>query len=225
MQQKRPHHQVLVEDLRRPLLVRRDPTDQSGEMEQDVRPRILVQENDIVLARQVVLRAADDERVAPFFAQRLHHVGADEAGAAGDGYPLARPVRHSTPLPLPPVSDCSTRWQMTCPMAIWASWMRCVLLLGTRMAISTASASGLPFSPVSPTVLTARRGAAVPAEHQFPAALQTVGDEGRCGQDRIAAVLRDELLHGGGLRQLRTYLLQPSSPVHGAVTSGCCDSC
>src|SRR3972149_6272218 len=162
MQQQRPHRQVLVEELRRPLLVRRDPTDQSSEMEQDVRPRVFVQENDIVLARQVVLRAADDERGAPSPAQPLHHVGADEAGAAGDGYPLARPVRHATPLPLPPVGDCSTRWQMTCPMAIWASWMRCVLLLGTRMAISTASASGLPFSPVSPTVLTARRGPAPP---------------------------------------------------------------
>src|SRR3989304_8954470 len=167
MHRKRPHRQVLVEELRRPLLVRRDPTDQSGEMEQDVRPRVFVQENDIVLARQVVLRAADNERVAPFLAQRRHHVGADEAGAAGDGYPLARPVRHSTPLPLPPRGGCSTRWQMTCPMAIWASWMRCVLLLGTRMAISTASASGLPLSPVRATVLTVRRGGASPARNTF----------------------------------------------------------
>ena len=31
----------------------------------------------------------------------------------------------------------------------------------------------------------------------------------------------DELLHRDGLRHLRTYLLQPSRPVHRAITTGC----
>ena len=75
-----PIMQVVVEERSRGPLVRSDPSDASGEMDHDVRARILVHRPDPLLRRQVVVAAPGDEDGGAGRLETFHDLGAEEAG-------------------------------------------------------------------------------------------------------------------------------------------------
>ncbi len=83
MNELRPHHQVVVEELRRVLTVRANAADLGRQMNDDVGPRRIVEPANGGSVGQVELTASRDRDIAR--ALRLHavdHIGTQKTSAA-----------------------------------------------------------------------------------------------------------------------------------------------
>ena len=92
LQQLRAHHEVLVKELARMLLVGADAADDCGQVDDDVRPRVAIRAPHRLGIHQVVRSTARNEDLAGVHgAQSLHDEGADESRATGDHHASGRP--------------------------------------------------------------------------------------------------------------------------------------
>jgi hypothetical protein len=96
VQELRPHHKIVVEELRRTRLVRADAADNGRQMNHDRRPRVRVQPNDVVQLSQVALGTwRRRDRGAAQSAQPFHDPPTKKACAAGHEYSLIAPESHA----------------------------------------------------------------------------------------------------------------------------------
>ena len=95
VKQVRAHHQVVVEELRRILLVGPDAADARGEVDEHGRPLIAVERLDGGHLHQIVFRRSRRENAgASALAQLVNDIAAEKAVAPGDDHSLLDPLEH-----------------------------------------------------------------------------------------------------------------------------------
>ena len=79
------HHDVLVEEVGRRVLVGADAADQPREVQHDVHLDVLKESLDVDFTSQVVVSTAHDDHLsAALVSQRLDDMAAEKASTAGD---------------------------------------------------------------------------------------------------------------------------------------------
>src|ERR1043166_3663443 len=100
VEQMRAHHQVVVEELARPLAIGADAADHRGEVNDERRLRVAIDAHHLRLIAQIVFAARwREDRRALFVAKFTDDVAGEESVAAGDEHPLCVPETHTRRVP------------------------------------------------------------------------------------------------------------------------------
>jgi hypothetical protein len=92
VEQWHAHHQVVVEEFRRMIAIRSNPTDASRKMDDDVGPDVVEKASDVLDDPQVVLLPPGCQNVcSPALLERLHDIRTKKPRPPYDEDPLLLP--------------------------------------------------------------------------------------------------------------------------------------